>query len=345
MATITKESDQKKLKRWMPILFVLLPILFIAISIFLGRYPLTASTVIETLYGKITGNPISVPAIEQSVVWDIRLPRAILGAMVGGALAVSGAALQGLFHNPLVDSGILGVSSGAGFGAALGIILFDHIAAIYALSFAFSLIAVFFSYLIGRIYSTVPNIMLVLGGVIVSSVFSALISFLKYVADPYDQLPTIVFWLMGSLANADYHEIAVSLLPITVGVLGLLALRWRINVLSLGDKEARALGLNIRIYRAAVVIFTTLATAGAVSVSGIIGWIGLVIPHIGRMIVGNDNRYLIPASMSIGACFMILIDNIGRMITGSELPLSILTALIGGPFYVYLLRRTKGGGW
>ena len=178
-----------------------------------------------------------------------------------------------------------------------------------------------------------------------SSVFSALISFLKYVADPYDQLPTIVFWLMGSLANADYHEIAVSLLPITIGVLGLLALRWRINVLSLGDKEARALGLNIRVYRVAVVIFTTLATAGAVSVSGIIGWIGLVIPHIGRMVVGNDNRYLIPASMSIGACFMILIDNIGRMITGSELPLSILTALVGGPFYVYLLRRTKGGGW
>jgi iron complex transport system permease protein len=333
------------IKKGLPVLFVLMPILFIAVSIFLGRYPLTVSAVVETLYGKVTGAAVNVPAIEQTVVWDIRLPRAILGAMVGGALAVSGAALQGLFHNPLVDSGILGVSSGAGFGAALGIVLFDHIAMIYALSFAFALLAVFLSYMIGRIYSTVPHIMLVLGGVIVSSVFSALISFLKYVADPYDQLPTIVFWLMGSLANADYHEIAISIGPIAVGTLGLIALRWRINVLSLGDKEARALGLDIRIYRAAVVICTTLATAGAVSVSGIIGWVGLVIPHIGRMVVGNDNRYLIPASMSIGACFMILIDNIGRMITGSELPLSILTALVGGPFYVYLLRRTKGGGW
>jgi len=213
------------------------------------------------------------------------------------------------------------------------------------LSFIFSLIAVFFSYLIGRIYSTVPNIMLVLGGVIVSSIFSALISFLKYVADPFDELPTIVFWLMGSLANADYREISISLIPILAGTLGLFALRWRINVLSLGDKEARSLGLNTRLYKIAVVVFTTSATAGAVSVSGIIGWIGLVIPHIGRMIVGNDNRYLIPASMSIGACFLILIDNAGRMLTGSELPLSILTALVGGPFYVYLLKRTKGGGW
>ncbi len=340
-----KSTRRRAIQKGAPLLFVLLPLLFIILSIFIGRYPISAQMVIDTVWSKITGNPVAVPDIAQAVVWDIRLPRAILGAMVGGALAVSGASLQGLFHNPLVDSGILGVSSGAGFGAALGIILFDNVVMIYVLSFAFSLLAVMLSYMIGRIYSTVPNIMLVLGGVIVSSIFSALISFLKYVADPYDQLPTIVFWLMGSLANADYREISISLLPIAVGTLGLFALRWRINVLSLGDKEARSLGLNIRLYKMAVVIFTTLATAGAVSVSGIIGWIGLVIPHIGRMIVGNDNRYLIPASMSIGACFLILIDNAGRMLTGSELPLSILTALVGGPFYVYLLKRTKGGGW
>jgi iron complex transport system permease protein len=341
------EISQKKqnIQRILSAIFVLMPLVFVVITMFIGRYPVSAPMVIDTVWSKITGIPVDVPAITQTVVWDIRLPRAILGALVGGALAVSGASLQGLFHNPLVDSGILGVSSGAGFGAALGIILFDNVVMIYVLSFIFSLIAVFFSYLIGRIYSTVPNIMLVLGGVIVSSIFSALISFLKYVADPFDELPTIVFWLMGSLANADYREISISLIPILLGTLGLFALRWRINVLSLGDKEARSLGLNTRVYKIAVVVFTTLATAGAVSVSGIIGWIGLVIPHIGRMIVGNDNRYLIPASMSIGACFLILIDNAGRMLTGSELPLSILTALVGGPFYVYLLKRTKGGGW
>lgn len=281
----------------------------------------------------------------QTIVWDIRMPRAILGALVGGCLAVSGASFQGLFRNPLVSSGILGVTSGAGFGAALAILLFNATAPIYLFAFAFGGLAVLISFLIGRIYNTTPTIMLVLGGTIVSSVFSALISFTKYVADPGNELPTIVFWLMGSLASARYQDIIIAGLPMLLGITGLLAVRWRINVLSMGDKEAHTLGINIRLNKGIVIVCATLATAGAVCVSGIIGWVGLVIPHIGRMLVGNDNRILIPASLSLGACFLILVDNLGRMLTGSEIPLGILTALVGGPFFVYLLKSTKGGGW
>jgi iron complex transport system permease protein len=286
-----------------------------------------------------------IPEISQTVVWDIRLPRAILGALVGGSLAVSGAAFQGLFRNPLVSSGILGVSSGAGFGAALAILLFSHTNYVYLFAFCFGGLAVLLSYFIGRVYNTTPTIMLVLGGVIVSSIFSSLISFAKYVADPYDQLPTIVFWLMGSLATARFHDIAVAGIPMVAGMAGLVAIRWRINVLSMGDKEARTLGINTSLTKGIIIFCATLATAGAVCVSGIIGWVGLVIPHIGRMLVGNDNNQLIPASLALGACFLIIVDNLGRVITGSEIPLGILTALVGGPFFVYLLKQTKGGGW
>lgn len=289
--------------------------------------------------------PCRLPDIHQALVWDIRMPRAILGAMVGGSLAISGAAFQGLFRNPLVSSGVLGVSSGAGFGAALAILLFNSVAPTYTFAFAFGILAVVLSYLIARVYNSTPTIMLVLGGVIVSSVFSALISLTKYLADPTNQLPAIVFWLMGSLATARYQDIAIAGIPMAIGAAGLLAIRWRINVLSMGDREAHALGLNTAINKGFVIACATLATAAAVCVSGIIGWVGLVIPHIGRMLVGNDNRVLIPASLSLGACFLILVDNLGRVLTGSEIPLGILTALVGGPFFVYLLKKTKGGGW
>ncbi|PKM76821.1 MAG: ABC transporter permease [Firmicutes bacterium HGW-Firmicutes-15] len=322
------------------------PLAFIFITLFIGRYPVSIPVVAQILWCKFTFSTCNLPDIYQTLVWDIRMPRAILGALVGGSLAVSGAAFQGLFRNPLVSSGILGVTSGAGFGAALAIILF-HAATvpIYISAFLFGGLAVLLSFLIGRVYNTTPVIMLVLGGTIVSSVFSALISFTKYVADPTNELPSIVFWLMGSLASARYQDIVIAGLPMVVGIVGLVAVRWRINVLSMGDKEAHTLGINTKMNKGIVIVCATLATAGAVCVSGIIGWVGLVIPHIGRMLVGNDNRVLIPTSLSLGACFLILVDNLGRIITGSEIPLGILTALVGGPFFVYLLKSTKGGGW
>lgn len=283
--------------------------------------------------------------IPATVVLNIRLPRAVLGALVGGALAVSGAAFQGLFKNPLVSSGILGVSSGAGFGAALSILLFHSVSATYPLALLFGIFAVFLSTMIGQIYNRTPAVMLVLGGVIVSSVFSALVSLVKYVADPFDELPNIVFWLMGSLASARGRDILLAAPPILLGVVGLYMIRFRINVLSMGSREAHTLGAHMRVTRGIVIICATLATAGAVAVAGVIGWIGLIIPHIGRMMAGNDNRILIPVSFSLGAGFLVLIDLAGRVLTGAEIPIGILTSLLGAPFFVYLLKKTKGRGW
>ncbi|HWP95755.1 MAG TPA: iron ABC transporter permease [Syntrophomonadaceae bacterium] len=316
------------------------------VSLFIGRYPLSFQSVVDVLWYKLMLSSSGTPELSQTLVWDIRLPRVILGALVGGCLAVSGAAFQGLFRNPLVSSGILGVSSGAGFGAALAIILFHgQTLAVYSFAFAFALLAVLLTYLIGRVYDTTPTIMLVLGGTIVSSVFAALISFAKYMADPYQELPSIVFWLMGSLATASYRDIFIAGIPMLIGIAGLIGIKWRINVLSMGDREAHALGVNLLIDKSLVIVCATLATAGAVCVSGIIGWVGLIIPHICRMMVGNDNRVLIPASLSLGACFIVLVDDVGRVISGSEMPLGILTALIGAPFFVWLLKKTRGGGW
>lgn len=326
-------------------ILLFIPVVFILISLCIGRYHIPLSKVIEILVNGLSGNIDPANDLYKNIIWEIRMPRAILGGLVGGALGVCGAALQGLFKNPLVSPGILGVSSGAGFGAAVAILLFGATAAVYPFALGFGVLAVFLSYIIGRTYNSAPTIMLVLGGVIVSSIFSALISFAKYVADPYEQLPSIVFWMMGSLANAGYRDILTAGPIIITGSLGIYLIRWRINVLSMGDKEAKALGINTRIAKGVIVICATLATAGAVCVSGTIGWVGLIIPHIGRMLVGNDNRILIPVSFSLGACFLIFVDNISRVLTGSEIPLGILTSLIGGPFFIYLLKKTKAKGW
>ena len=332
-------------KKIIYLLLAAVPPCFILLSLFIGRYPVTVSSVVSVLWCKLTATYCNLPDTVQAVIWEIRLPRLILGAMVGGCLAISGAAFQGLFRNPLVSSGILGVSSGAGFGAALAIVLFSQITATYTLAFGFGILAVVLSYMIGKVYNTTPTIMLVLGGVIVSSVFSALLSLMKYLADPLDQLPAIVFWLMGSLASARFSDILVAGIPMLIGTLGLIAVRWRINVLSMGDREAHTLGINTALNKGIVIACATLATAGAVCVSGIIGWVGLVIPHIGRMLVGNDNKILIPVSFALGASFLIIVDDVARLLSGAEIPLGILTALVGGPFFVYLLKKTKGGGW
>jgi len=323
------------------VIFIFLPVVLLAMSLFTGRYDLSISETISTLFSPdaAAGSPA------YNIVIHIRLPRAILAVIAGGGLAVSGAALQGLFHNPLIDSGLLGVSSGAGFGAALAILLFSSMMPVYIFSFAFAVIAVILSRLIAGIYGGGSNIMLVLGGVIVSSVFASMLSFLKYTADPYDKLPKIVFWLMGSFANASHGDIITAGVPILIGTAGLVLIRWRINVLSLGERDAKSLGINIAASKFFVIGFATLAAAGSVSVCGVIGWVGLVVPHIGRMIIGNDNRYLIPLSFFAGGAFMLIGDTAGRTLTGGELPVSILTSLIGAPFYIYLLKETKGKQW
>lgn len=336
---------KKKKRILLKIVTIIAPFLCIFITLFFGRYIIDPATVLKVLCYKMgitSGNGLSMEEI--TVVWQLRLPRALIGAAVGASLAVSGAAFQGVFRNPLVNSGILGVSAGAGFGASLAILLFSSLTFTYSFAFLFGGLAVFLSYMIGRIYNTTPTVMLILGGVIVSSFFGALTSMAKYVADPYNQLPAIVFWLMGSLASSGYKQF-FAFIPMGIGILIIYLGRWRINVLSMGDKEAQALGVNVSNNKLWIIIGATLSTAGAVCVSGVIGWVGLVIPHIGRMLVGNDNRLLIPVSISLGACFIVLIDMVARVLTGSEIPLGILTSLIGAPFFVYLLKKTKGGGW
>ncbi|SMP60049.1 FecCD family ABC transporter permease [Anoxynatronum buryatiense] len=327
------------------LLLVTFPLAALLLSVFIGRYPLSIYQVLEILSLPFFGRGEELPAMHQTVIWQIRLPRALLGAMVGASLSASGATFQGIFKNPLVSSNILGVSSGAGFGATLAIILFGQGTMIYIFAFLFGTLAVVFSYLVARHYRTTPTIMLVLGGVVVSSIFSSLISLAKYVADPYTDLPAIVFWLMGSLATARWEDITTAGLPMLLGVAGLMALRWRINVLSMGDKEAQSLGINTTLTKGFLIGSASLATTGAVCVSGIIGWVGLIIPHIARILVGNDHKALIPASMLLGAGYLVLVDIIARTLTGAEIPLGILTALIGGPFFIYLLKKTKGGGW
>jgi len=326
------------------LVMTLLSILVIAIvSLCLGRYPLSPGEVFSTLFNALSGRS-SDPVLSGIVVF-VRLPRILLGFLVGGSLAAAGAAFQGVFRNPLVSSGMLGVSSGAGFGAALAIILFGKTPFIYPVSFLFGILAVILSFFVGKFARTDAKISLVLGGVVIGSLFSAMISFLKYVADPYEELPAIVFWLMGSLASARYSDIFLAGIPMVAGSVGLAVLGYRINVLSMGDREARAMGIPVPLIRGMVIIFATLASAGAVSVAGVIGWIGLIVPHMVRMVAGSDNRKLIPFSFAAGGGILILVDDMARLLSGSEMPLGILTAFVGAPFFIYLLTRTKARGW
>ena len=347
-------------------LIAVLPFLCVFVALFMGRYEITPGDVALSLAmwiheglrqavlrvaGLVGAQGADVGALDlgvsaqaYNIVVEVRLPRALAAAAVGGALAASGAAYQGVFRNPLVNPGLLGVSNGAGFGAACAIVVAGGGALIYPSAFAFGILAVALSYWIARVYRQTPTIMLILGGTIVSSVFASLVSLMKYVADPENQLPAIVYWLMGSLASVSWQQFW-AVVPIALGSCVLIALSWRIDVLSMGDKEARSLGVDVTRNKAAVVSGATLATAGAVCLSGVVGWVGLVVPHIGRMIVGSSNSQLIPASFAVGASFLVVVDTVARCLWSSEVPLGILTALIGAPFFVYLLKRTKGGVW
>ncbi|MEL7647546.1 MAG: iron ABC transporter permease [Sedimentibacter sp.] len=334
-----------KNRRLINTIIFLTPFVLVLVTLFNGRYPVPLKDIPSILLYPLLKNEL-VNDTYATIIWDIRMPRALLSALAGASLAVSGAAFQGLFHNPLVNSGMLGVSSGSGFGAALAILLFSRSSfLVYLFALVFGGIAVTLSYTIGKIYNTTPTIMLVLGGTVVSSIFSSLISLVKYMADPYNQLPAITFWLMGSFASANAQDILIGAPPMIIGLTGLIMMRWRINVLSMGDREAHTLGISSNMNKLAAIVFATLSTAGAVCVSGNIGWVGLIIPHVGRMIVGNDNNRLIPVSCALGASFLIAIDNISRTLTAGEIPIGILTSLVGGPFFIYLLKKTKGGSW
>lgn len=320
------------------LLLIFLPIILFFASFLLGRYPITPFDVINTFLCPIFPQCEVSPTIT-TIVFEIRLPR-ILGAfVVGSSLAMAGVAFQSIFKNPLVSSDLLGVSNGAGFGAALAILISGVGVVTQIFAFIFGIISVSITYMLSKAYKSGGILVLVLSGVAISAFFSALVSAIKFVADPNDKLPEIVYWLMGSLASVTVDKLIMILVPVALGMIILFALRWNMNLLAMGDEEAQSLGINPSRVRLLIIIGCTLLTSAAVSISGIIGWIGLVIPHMARMVVGSDNRILIPASLSLGASFLLLIDNISRALISIEIPIGVLTAIIGVPIFLYLLKR------
>lgn len=282
---------------------------------------------------------------QQTVIEIVRVPRVLMAACAGAGLALCGAALQGVFRNPLVGPQIIGVSSGAGFGGALAILLGTSVVGQVISAFTWSIVALLAVMLISRVKSRSSVLMLVLAGVITSALLSALTSLLVFVADPEQKLPGIVFWLLGSFATADYAKLGIIVFTTGLGAVALLILSWRINLLSLGDEDAAALGVKVQPMRWAILIATCVIIAGQVSVSGVIGWVGLVIPHIARMLVGADHRRLLPASLLIGAMYMVIVDDLARSLTPAEIPLGILTVLVGAPIFAALLRSLQHKGW
>ena len=329
---------QKKDKYIKAFFLVTLPIILFFISFLIGRYPISPIEVILTLLSPLNPN-FTVSPVISSIVFNIRLPRIIAAMLVGASLAIAGASFQGIFKNPLVSPDILGVSAGSGFGASLAILTTGGNLLIQIFSFIFGIISVTITYVISKSYKTGGILVLVLSGVAISAFFNALISGAKFIADPTDKLPQIVYWLMGSLSAVTMDKLIMVIIPIFIGGSILLLFRWRLNLLAMGDEEAQSLGINPSKLRLIIIAASTLVTAASVSISGIIGWVGLLVPHIARMIVGPDHKILIPASLSLGGSFLLLIDNVSRVVTSIEMPIGILTAIIGVPIFLYLLRK------
>ncbi|RWS48771.1 ABC transporter permease [Arcobacter venerupis] len=317
------------------------------ISLFMGNYQISLDEYIMFIK-KIIGfdSNITLEKYEmlQSVIFEIRLPRIIAAVIIGAALAVSGSAFQAMFVNPLVSPGILGVLSGASFGAALGMVLGWSWFFINLSTFIFGMLAVLFALTISFIYSSAKNmIILVLGGIISSSLFSALLSIVKYSADPYDALPAITYWLMGSLSFSTSNIVWDLSIPMLIGILILIFFSKYLNALSLGDEEAKALGVDTIKIKIIVIITATFISALSVIMAGIIGWIGLIIPHIARLLFGADNKVILPSSALLGAIFLLIVDNTSRMIFSFEIPIGIVTAIIGIPIFILVLKNAKRG--
>jgi iron complex transport system permease protein len=312
--------------------------LLVVTSFAVGRYPVSLSELVQLLWSKISGTPSGLPVTLETVVFKVRGPRVLAAMIVGGALALSGAVYQGLFRNPLVSPDILGVSSGAALGAVLGIYFSLGVFGIQALAFGAGLGAVAAVYLISTLLRHHdPILTLVLAGVVIGTLLSSVVGLIKYLADPYNQLPAITFWLLGSLTGITGADLWAILPAIVVGLIPLYLLRWRMNVMTLGDEEAQSLGVDVQRIRFVVVAAATLMTAAAVSVSGIIGWIGLLIPHFARLLVGPDFGRLLPAALLLGAGYLLGVDTVARTISTIEVPLGVLTAFIGTPFFIWLL--------
>jgi len=325
------------------VLIMLSPLLMGWIALFMGAYRISPLLVLQCLVNEILPLPGLAEIPERSILLDIRLPRVLLAGLVGVALSGSGVTLQGVFRNPLVDPFILGLSAGAAFGCAISI-GFLPVLPIQAAAFVFAIASVLLAYNIAKTQGEVSRLPLILSGVIISAFFSAMTSIIKFLVDPH-KLQNIVFWLMGSFSLADWRSISVSGVGILVALCPVYLMRWRLNVISMGEDEAKLLGVNVRRDRLIFVVASTLAVSLAVSVSGIIGWVGLMVPHLVRMMTGPDHKSLVPLSMATGATFMIFADTVARSLTTYDIPVGIITAVSGAPFFIYLMKKGGKESW
>ena len=320
-------------------------ILVALLSLLWGQYPISIEVfyayVKNLFFSSVLDESYNIELIHNIIV-EIRLPRILLAILIGAALATSGAVFQAMFVNPLVSPGILGVLAGASFGAACGMLLSQSWLVVQIMAFIFGFIAVAFSVFIGSmVTSSRSTVMLVLGGVISGSLFTSLLSVVKYVADPYSTLPAIVYWLMGSLSMAQLNEVLLVGIPILLSIAGMIFMSKYFDLLSLGDEEAKALGVNVKIIRIIAIILATLASSLSVVMAGIIGWVGLIIPHIIRMAVGPSHKLLIPLSAIVGGAFLLLADAISRLALSVEIPIGILTSLVGIPIFIIVLKNAR----
>ena len=326
---------------WILILIVL-PFIAAIIALGIGRMSISPGEIIDVLAVRLFGGHTENQLIEKTVM-NLRMPRILLAALAGAGLAVSGCAFQSLFANPLATPDTLGVASGASFGAALGILMGFGLIGIQIMALIMGGVAVTLTWLAGSGRDRGGLSYIVLSGIMMGSLFSALVSLVKYVADEESQLPAITYWLMGGLDKANYKTLSLGAPVIVIGIVLFMLIRWRMNLLPLSDDEAKASGTDIRLLRAVTVVAATAITASTVSMCGQVGWVGLLIPHMCRMIFGNNHLSLVPASVSLGAVFMIIVDTLARSISAAEIPVSILTAIIGAPVFIFLMRRS--GGW
>lgn len=301
-------------------------------SLGIGRYPISPIRVVQTLLGG--GN-----AQEKAVVLKIRLPRIIAASLIGAGLALAGQTMQMIFRNPLVSPDVLGTSTSAGFGASVSLLLGMSTLAVTVNAFVFGIASVVLVWAIGARIKGEQTMGLILIGMVVSSLFSAGTSFIKLIADPNNILPAITYFLMGSLAGCSFQDLQVIAIPMAISFATLLLVSWKLNILSLSEDEAKSLGVNTRLLRSVAIGASTLMTASAVAVSGQIGWVGLIVPHMARRITGSNATYSLPASMLFGATFLIIVDNVSRTATTAEIPIGILTAFIGAPFFLYLILK------
>jgi iron complex transport system permease protein len=330
---------------WLYWALVVALVLSILIALGQGRYEIDFYSVSLILLENMATVSESWKPVDERIVELIRLPRIIVAGIAGAGLAVAGAALQGIFKNPLVGPQIIGVSSGAAFGGAFAILVSESQVLLVSLAFVFGLLAIALVYIVSRQHGRASILMLVLSGIVISAFFSALVSLTKFVADPDDKLPAIVFWLMGSFASASYEKVLLIGLPVVFGIGVIYLLRFQLNVLSLGDEQAQSLGLEVEKIRWIVLAAIALVSAAVVAAAGVIGWVGLVIPHFSRMLCGPDHKVLIPVSALVGAIYLIHVDTVARTISPAEIPVGIITALIGAPIFAYLLRKASDKGW